>query len=85
MKAIAYFKENGFILMMVGFAILIIGLITVMSVSPANVAARYAAIGASVLGFAIYIVGRIFVAMKKNQKRKIRKNDEDEAHFEPKS
>jgi len=66
MKSIVNFiKNHGFGIMMVGFAIAIISLIFVMKFQHGYSIEKQVAIGMTITGFCVYVIGRIGVVLHK--------------------
>lgn len=65
-----FFMAHGFKVMMVGFTISVIGLLVYMKFRYEGNMIPQIAFGATIGGFAIYVFGRIFVAISRKQSKK---------------
>jgi hypothetical protein len=69
-KFSSFFLEHGFKVMMVGFAISVIGLLVYMKFRYEGNLIPQIAFGTTIFGFAIYVFGRVFVAISRRQAKK---------------
>ena len=70
-KVYEYVSTHGIILMIAGFLIAVAGLLVYMQTRFYGSAIPKIAFGSTIAGFAIYVVGRFFVATNRRRKRPV--------------
>jgi len=68
-KIIAWISEHGFVLMMSGFALAVAGVLVYWRTRYSGSYVPQVAFGVTIAGFALYVIGRIFVATRRNRTR----------------
>ncbi|KMQ51808.1 hypothetical protein CHISP_1304 [Chitinispirillum alkaliphilum] len=70
MQIIPFLKKRALGVMMSGFLLALIGVITLMQTRPMGGYVPNIAIGVAIFGLALYILGRIFLAIQRNESKK---------------
>ena len=73
-KIYNFLCDNGLVLMVTGFLISIVSFLVFFQTRFHGTATPRIAIGCTIAGFVIYVVGRIFVATARRQNRRMNKS-----------
>lgn len=69
-KLFNYLSEHGFVVMMAGFGLAVVGLLFYMQTRYSGSVVPQIAFGVTIAGFVIYVFGRILVATKRKRTTK---------------